>query len=1320
MPDFDLVAPFEPTGDQPVAIERLNEGLANGLRHQTLLGATGTGKSLAFDEPVLIGRPDDRGVVRWSVEPIGRVVDAALEERPVFKDDQGTEVGFARRDSPGYVVQTVDPRSFTSVTRPVSAFSRHAAPRKMWLVQTTDGRQVTVTGDHNFVRLDTACRLETVPTTALSVGDRVPIPSRIHGPSEPQTRFDIPPAVHAMGTSAYVTGPEVLGREVNQVARLRLANGDRARLADVGVSGVAVLERFGPTRIVTIRSSHGLDASIPLDDAWLAFLGLFVAEGHVSDRYATITPGAEIKAETEALLRSLGIAVFDRGTHELGIGARVVSEMLRTCCGERAGEKHLPEFWMSLDDHRLGRLLAGYFEGDGWVERSGASVCAATKSRHLANEIAYALLRFGIVARLTKVHKRAVATDHAGGEYWHIAIRGDDDLVFFARHVGFLWPRKRRQLREILLGTRAGNSDVLPPAADLIKRARLALDLTQHQLAELAGLSRSAIGLLETGRRRLRRSTARRLLSAFDRRGIGRAHRRPIVAEPVDALRRLLSCRWAIVASVSEVHPPSEHVYDLSVDGPETFLAGFGGLVVHNTFTLAKTIQKHNKPTLVLAHNKTLAAQLYAEFREFFPNNAVEYFVSYFDYYQPEAYLPRSDTYIEKDSSRNDEIDRLRHAATHALFERRDVIIVASVSCIYGLGAPVDYGATVLKLRVGGKYRRDAVLRHLVDLQYQRNDAALARARFRVRGDTLELQPASEETLVRVEFFGDEVERITELDPLTGELLAERKETNVYPATHFVTPTDKLKEAIVDIEAEMEERVGQLEAEGRALEGARLRQRTTFDLEMLRELGYCTGVENYSRHLARREAGSRPWTLLDYFPPDWLLVVDESHMTIPQVVGMYKNDRTRKEILVDFGFRLPSALDNRPLTFEEFEATVNQAVYMSATPGPYELERSQGHIVQQLIRPTGVVDPQITVRPTEGQIDDLLEQVRQRVERGERVLVTTLTKKMSEDLTDYLRELGVKVQYLHSEVDTLERVAILRDLRLGVFDVLVGINLLREGIDLPEVTLVAILDADKEGFLRSAWSLIQMIGRAARNIGGEVIMYADRVTESMQVAIDETDRRRAIQTAYNTERGIEPTTIVKGIHDLNQRLRAVAESTVVYSSEREAGEFTEADRKKVEALLGRMEAEMRAAAKQLEFERAAALRDEIQNVRLRVLEQDASVTVARAAERAAADAGGRSRGGLTGAADRNRGRRAAEATEAVGSVMEVTSIEVLPAHEEPLGEGTASDWLPGIRDEHDDENGAGWQARWLDRPTWDRTVTPNIRKRTGQRPGRRR
>jgi excinuclease ABC subunit B len=489
---------------------------------------------------------------------------------------------------------------------------------------------------------------------------------------------------------------------------------------------------------------------------------------------------------------------------------------------------------------------------------------------------------------------------------------------------------------------------------------------------------------------------------------------------------------------------------------------------------------------------------------------------------------------------------------------------------------------------------------------------------------------------------------------------------------------------------------------------------------MMRELGFCTGIENYSRHLSRREAGSRPWTLLDYFPPDWLLVVDESHMTIPQVVGMYKNDRTRKEILVDFGFRLPSALDNRPLTFEEFEGHLNQVVYMSATPGPYELERSE-RIVEQLIRPTGVVDPIVEVRPTEGQIDDLLEEIRLRVERGERALVTTLTKKMAEDLADYLRELGVKVQYLHSEVDTLERVAILRDLRLGVFDVLVGINLLREGIDLPEVTLVAILDADKEGFLRSSWSLIQMIGRAARNVGGRVVMYADTTTESMAAAIEETNRRRGVQEAYNTERGIEPTTIVKGIHDLNERLRVVAEKTIVYTSEREdlAGRaLTLQNTAAIEKLVAKMEAEMRAAAKELEFERAAALRDEIQQIRLRVLEQDQSLIVGRAAERAA-------RGdGLVGAADR---KRTAVAAEAASPAFEVTSVTVLPAEEEPAetldgepghDEGTASDWLPGIRDEHDD--GAGWQARWLDRPTWDRTVTPNVRRRTGTRPPRRR
>jgi excinuclease ABC subunit B len=631
------------------------------------------------------------------------------------------------------------------------------------------------------------------------------------------------------------------------------------------------------------------------------------------------------------------------------------------------------------------------------------------------------------------------------------------------------------------------------------------------------------------------------------------------------------------------------------------------------TVTMAKVIAEAGRPALVLAHNKTLAAQLYGEFKEFFPENAVQYFVSYYDYYQPEAYIPRTDVYIEKDSSRNEEIDKMRHAATRALFERRDVIIVASVSCIYGLGAPVDYGAVTVRLNKGERVRRDTVLRHLVDILYERTNTDLSRGKFRVRGDTLEIQPAYEDLAVRIEFFGDDVERITELDPLTGEVLAERDRIDIYPARHFVTPREKLLEAIKDIEAELVERLAELENAGRLLEAQRLRQRTNFDLEMLRETGTCAGVENYSRHLARRPAGSRPWTLLDYFPPDFLAFIDESHISIPQVRGMYGGDRSRKEILVEYGFRLPSALDNRPLTFEEFEQRLDQTVYVSATPGPYELERSP-RVVEQIIRPTGLIDPEIDVRKTEGQIDDLLAEINARVAKGQRALVTTLTKKMAEDLADYLREMGVKVHYLHSEIETLQRVEILRDLRLGVYDVVVGVNLLREGIDLPEVTLVAILDADKEGYLRSEGSLIQVIGRAARHVEGRVIMYADRITASMKAAIDETERRRDLQIAYNGEHGIEPQTVVKAIRDIGLRLRDVADVEGVHEKARRpiaAGSLPKDD---LARLIKDLESQMKQAAKELEFERAAALRDEVVELRGLLVLQEGPESIEAGAE----------------------------------------------------------------------------------------------------------
>ncbi|HLI69791.1 MAG TPA: excinuclease ABC subunit UvrB [Ktedonobacteraceae bacterium] len=619
------------------------------------------------------------------------------------------------------------------------------------------------------------------------------------------------------------------------------------------------------------------------------------------------------------------------------------------------------------------------------------------------------------------------------------------------------------------------------------------------------------------------------------------------------------------------------------------------------TYTVAKIIEQVQKPTLVLAPNKTLAAQLFSEYKEFFPNNAVEYFVSYYDYYQPEAYIARTDTYVEKESMLNEEIEKLRLSATRSLFERRDVLIVASVSCIYGLGSPEEYGEVVLTLKVGEEQRRNKILRHLNDIQYERNDANFIRGRFRVRGDVLEIFPAYEDVAVRVEFFGDEIERMTEIDPLTGEVLGQRQRLDIYPAKHWVTTQQRLNAAIEAIEKELQERLEELEAEGKLLEAARLKQRTNFDIEMLRETGFCSGVENYSRHLAGRAAGEQPWTLMDYLPEDFLLVVDESHVALPQVRGMFAGDRSRKQVLVDYGFRLPSALDNRPLTFDEFERQINQAIFVSATPGPYEYEQSEA-VVEQVIRPTGLLDPEISVRPTRGQIDDLLAEIRKRVEKSQRVLVTTLTKKMAEDLADYMQELNVKVHYLHSEIDTIERVDILRDLRLGVYDVVVGINLLREGLDLPEVSLVAILDADKEGFLRSEGSLIQTIGRAARHIEGSVIMYADTITSSMQRAIDETNRRRRLQTAYNERNRITPRGIKKDVKTLSERIKAMSGATEGADAQAASGILSGIPKEEALRLIKELESQMRAAAKQLEFEKAAQLRDQIIEVRRAMVE----------------------------------------------------------------------------------------------------------------------
>lgn len=630
-----------------------------------------------------------------------------------------------------------------------------------------------------------------------------------------------------------------------------------------------------------------------------------------------------------------------------------------------------------------------------------------------------------------------------------------------------------------------------------------------------------------------------------------------------------------------------------AINNNEKFSTLLGVTGSGKTFTMANIIKNVNKPTLILAHNKTLAAQLYSEFKEFFPENAVEYFVSYYDYYQPEAYVAHSDTYIEKDASINDEIDKLRHSATAAILERKDVIIISSVSCIYGLGDPEDYRQLMVSLRPGMEKDRDEVIKRLIDIQYERNDINFVRGTFRVRGDILEIFPASnDEKAIRIEFFGDEIDRITEIDYITGKMVGVRNHVVIFPASHYVTTPERIEKAIVEIEKELEERINEFKDNDKLLEAQRIDQRTRYDIEMLKEIGFCQGIENYSRHITGRKPGEKPYTLMDFFPDDYLIIVDESHVTVPQVRGMYAGDRSRKGSLIDNGFRLPSAYDNRPLNFEEFEENINQILFVTATPGPYEIQHSTT-IAEQIIRPTGLLDPIIEVRPIDNQIDNLVGEINKVIEKNERVLITTLTKKMSEDLTNYLKEIGIKVKYLHSDIDTLERVEIIRDLRLGKFDVLVGINLLREGLDIPEVSLVAILDADKEGFLRSETSLIQTIGRAARNSEGKVIMYADRITRSMQSAIEETKRRREIQSLYNKENNITPTTIKKSIRDAIEATK-VADEEVIYGI-RETDDIDE-----IKANIAKLQSEMMEAAQNLQFERAAELRDKVKELEERI------------------------------------------------------------------------------------------------------------------------
>ncbi|GBF06976.1 UvrABC system protein B, uvrB [Deinococcus aerius] len=1065
--------------------------------------------------------------------------------------------------------------------RDVTALSRHRTPETLHRLTTACGRDVTVTADHSVWVLRRG-QLHLIHGDAVQEGDALPVPRRTPEPGQTLTYLNtldildgLPFQVSAPYTAerdgewrdlvqAHYPQPSGKLHAVRHGKKAGRLNAAGARAAIAG--GLMTLEESR----VSARMAE-LPAALPLNAPLALVFGQYVAEGHSAEQFALISArDPEVQGQLEVALRALDANFFRRQDGDFVLGGRVWHELLSRLMGKTAHTKHLPENFAAFPNAFLAGLLRAYFEGDGGVE--GNAVTAITASERLVGELAEALLRFGIWARVRAVQKKR--PDGAYGTYHKLTISGAENLQHFQGEIGFLSGRKRELLRGAVEQAGRGNTnvDLIPGVGPRLLAERERAGLSQRDVAERAGCTRTMISAIECGIRAPSAPLFRRICAAL---GLQDA-----------AFIGLADVHWSPIVRSESVQPQTPFVYDFSVDGFETFLTGRGGLFVHNTYSMAKVIEETQRPALIMAPNKILTAQLASEFREFFPDAAVEFFISYYDYYQPEAYVPGKDLFIEKDASINQEIERLRHSTTRSLLTRRDTIVVASVSCIYGLGDPAEYRALNLILKVGEKVSRDEILGRLVTMQYERNDIELAPGRFRAKGDTVEVWPSYDEQPLRIELWGDDVDRIQVVHPVTGDKLGDLDATIVYPAKHYVSSAGNIERAIVTIQEELDQRLEYFKSVGKLLEAQRLKERTLYDLEMLKVLGYCSGIENYSRHIDGRTPGATPYTMLDYFPDDFITFIDESHVTVPQIGGMANGDRARKQTLVDYGFRLPSAMDNRPLNFDEFLSKTGQIVFVSATPGPFEREVSDS-VADQIIRPTGLVDPPVTVRPIQGQIEDLLGRVRERANRGERTLVTTLTKRMSEDLTEYLLEKGVKARYMHSDIDSVERQVIIRDLRLGHYDVLVGINLLREGLDLPEVSLVAILDADKPGFLRSERALIQTIGRAARNVNGEVILYGDTMTPAMQSAMEETARRREKQIAFNEEHGITPTTVVKGVRNVIRGEEVEGEIS---------SETVGDDRDALTAQLTDLELDMWQASEDLDFERAASLRDQIRAI----------------------------------------------------------------------------------------------------------------------------
>ncbi len=1192
---FTIKSNFQPSGDQPEAIKSLESGIKNGARDQVLLGVTGSGKSLAYDEPIYIQIGNETKLIS-----IGEVIDG-LMERGDYTVDQDTDILNQDKFTQKYSTISINSQTGLIEKKSITQFTRHTSPQELFKITTTCGRTITTTSDHNFWVMRDG-KLILIKPIDLRITDYLPTPRIIkHDNVKELSNIDILPLLDETHTYCKYSEVNKFLKLSDQYLKERLGyqksyhilNGDESlNLNDLyKLAGSQSYKDFN----VYSFSGKSLPNNLLINQELLNLIGIYIAKGHSEDRYLLISAHEkEMKDLLIKWLSKLSIEYKDRNFNpgDFQISHSVLARVLSFWCGHDSRSKRLPQWFLDLDNNQLATMLSSYMSGDGSVTDNEISI--TTASNQLASELSYAFLRYGIHARIRTKFKAATNTvEKIKRTYYEVIISGQHDLKIYHDQIGFALKRKQVKLSTIIHKQQNTNTDIIPIDGNDLIKLRFKTKITQKEFGIKIGINRSYISMIEHNLRKLSHDKYLLLLKSF----------------PDETwLNIYKDSFWTKIKKVEKIPTTSKYVYDVAVEDNETFLAGHGGLIVHNTFTMANVIRDLNMPTLIISHNKTLAGQLYQEMRDFFPENAVSYFVSYYDYYQPEAYMPSSDTYIEKEATINERIDKLRLQSTTNIMTRNDVIVVASVSCIYNIGDPREYGKYELPVFVGLKTNWKDLATKLIDMQYDRSDYEFSRGSFRVRGYTMDIYPAYQDIAYRLEFGIDDVTSIQAFDPVSGKSVDEKigKEGIViFPTKLYLVNQERYQNSEAQIRSDLEKEVNALKAKNKLVEAQRLMQRTNYDLETLKELGSVNGIENYSRYFDGRKSGERPFCLPDFFShaygSEWLCIIDESHMTVPQIRGMFNGDQARKRTLIQYGFRLEAAIDNRPLKWDEFYDLIPRTIYVSATPNEFELEKSGSHVTEQLVRPTGIVDPEIEIRPSKNEIEDVIKEIKIRAAKDERVLVTTLTKKTAEDLAGYLTEQGVRAKYLHSDVKTLERTDILDSLRKNEFDVLIGVNLLREGLDLPEVTLVAILDADREGFLRSRVSLIQTMGRAARNIKGEVILYAETITGSMKEAIEEIRRRRNYQLEYNKKNNIDPSTIIKPLRekiiendaeDLAwQGLSDKSTSTLMNLN---SDSLTPNDREK---WIKKLERDMKKLAGDMQFEMAIQVRDKIRELK---------------------------------------------------------------------------------------------------------------------------